>query len=103
MAWDSSRPVPWKPLARMYAIYAVIAMAVLALMRRSFDASVVTGVVFGGVFWFAIMAVAVKMGFDPLTRFRFKRPDAPAPREEAGSRPASSDAASAERAKPAPT
>lgn len=35
MAWDSTRPVPWRRLLREWAIYAVILTVVLLVARRN--------------------------------------------------------------------
>jgi hypothetical protein len=92
MAWDASRPVPWRRLVREWAIYAGIMAVVFALLLR--DAGIV-GVVAGLVL---SLPLYLLLGY-VLAKFGYERARLRAPRAE----PTTREAAPAARPKPPPT
>ncbi|HUF96758.1 MAG TPA: hypothetical protein VMM60_01440 [Ilumatobacter sp.] len=99
MAWDSSRPVPWRRLIREWLIYVGIMAAVfLIFMRDNSLIGIMAGLLVSGPLYLAFGAVLAKFGY---TRKTMKQL-----RTEAPVRGATSKAAAdplAPRPKPAPT
>ncbi|MGD9795561.1 MAG: hypothetical protein AB7V43_19010 [Acidimicrobiia bacterium] len=104
MAYDSTRPVPWKPLIRWAAVVSVLTtIAMLVLAREDFSASVLAGAVFGGVIYIAFGALLTKLGWTPPgVLSRSEREAIRAERIAARRGPAPAPIAPA-RPKPAPT
>jgi hypothetical protein len=104
VAWDASRPVPWKKLLWLFGIYAAVAVVVFSL-TGGFDAGALGGLVIGGAMYVVLATVLVKFGWDPFTRAQ-DRADA---RTAAGSESNAGGAATAvstpegPKVRPAPT
>ncbi len=104
MAWDSSRPVPWRRLFREWLIYIAIAsVAFLIILRDRLNASIFIGLFASGPMYLLFGAVLAKFGY---ARKNYK--DLRAERERSAA--AKSAAASAStpgsanaRTRPAPT
>jgi hypothetical protein len=100
MAWDSSRPVPWKRLIREWLIYVGIMAAIFLLFMR--DGSLI-GIMFGllvsGPLYIAFGAVLAKFGY---TRKTMKQLRQEAPARSSGTA-ASSAAIDGPKPKAAPT
>lgn len=100
MAWDATRPVPWKRLIREWLIYVGIMAAVFLLFMR--DGSLV-GIMFGllvsGPLYIAFGAVLAKFGY---TRRTMKQLRAETP-ERTGKADASSVVIDGPKPKAAPT
>lgn len=102
MAWDSTRPIPWKRLIREWLIYAAIMSAVfLGFFRGDNVQGAIAGVLISGPLYLGFGAVMAKFGYQ---RTRLKDI-----RASAGKRADASDTApdtagtDAARARPAPT
>jgi hypothetical protein len=68
VAWDASRQVPWAKLIKPFALYFVVANAVmLAIAPGKYGPGTFIGTVFGGVFYLLIGIVAVKFGWQPMS------------------------------------
>ncbi|MDB0005967.1 hypothetical protein N9E02_01875 [Ilumatobacteraceae bacterium] len=94
MAWDSSRPVPWRRLVREWLIYVVI-MGVILVVVVSPEGrpGAIGGLLVSGPAYLGLGAVLAKFGYQ---RDRLKRAAA---RSAAGS----DDETVAPRRRPAPT
>ena len=78
MAWDSTRPVPWRRLIREWLIYAAIMAAVFLIFFR--DASLVgamAGLLISGPLYLVFGAVLAKFGYQrkSLKQLRAERVD----------------------------
>jgi hypothetical protein len=102
MAWDSSRPVPWKRLVREWLIYVGI-MAVLFLIFFRDDplVGIFAGLLVSGPLYLLVGYVLAKFGYQRKT-LRQARAEIDSTRASARSGGASS-AGSPGRPKPAPT
>ncbi|MEO5724225.1 MAG: hypothetical protein ABIQ39_08200 [Ilumatobacteraceae bacterium] len=108
MAWDSTRPVPWKRLLREAAVFLVIGGIAFALFLKKSDVGSYVALVIGMLMFLGFSAILAKFGY---TRQTLKeiRAQAPQPRtgkrsgRRAGKRGATSQAVAATRPKPAPT
>jgi hypothetical protein len=99
VAWDATRPVPWKRLVVPFLVYAGIALVAFSFFGSSSLPGLAAGVMAGGALYIGIAVIMVKFGWNPPT---FGRPsttqaDAPA---RASSKAAPADAP---RSKPAAT
>ena len=64
MAWDSSRPVPWRRLVREWAIYAGIMAVIFALFfRDSGMAGAIVGLVLSLPLYLGLGFVLAKLGY----------------------------------------
>ncbi len=102
MAWDSSRPVPWKRLIREWLIYAAIMTAVFIVFFRGDNVvGAIAGVLISGPLYLTFGAAMAKLGYQRtrLKDVRGASKDASKPAAAASSSPADS----ATRPKPAPT
>jgi hypothetical protein len=107
MAWDSSRPVPWRRLIREWLIYVVIAATAITIYYvatdRSIDVGLFSGLLASGPMYVLFGAALAKFGYQRKT-FRDLRNERPA---AATSRSAAAGAAGATatsvRTRPAPT
>ena len=99
MAWDSSRPVPWRRLLKEWALYAVL-MAVLFVVffRDSSILGIVLGLLASGPLYIAFGYVMAKFGYQRQS-LRQARTDAAARRAA----PATGDRVGGARPKPPPT
>lgn len=101
MAWDATRPVPWRRLFKEWAIYASIMAVVFGLVLRSATAlGSALGLVMSLPVYLAFGAVLAKLGYQ---RPRLGRRD----RSTAGTSPSGSSTSgsttSPTRYRPAPT
>ena len=110
MAWDSSRPVPWKRLSVYLGIYAVAMLVITPLVTDDGLAGALPGLLFGLVLATAVLVVMAKFGWSPpILNSRAENDALRAQRAAARSAPstsgssASSGAAGSQREKPAPT
>lgn len=108
MAWDSTRPVPWRRLLREWAIYAVVLTVVLLVARRNdlrFSHFAWLPLTFP--IYLAFGVVLAKFGYQRKTlkdvRAETARRNEEREAAPRGSSSRSSYSASTGRAKPAPT
>ena len=102
MAWESSRPVPWRRLIREWLIYVVIAAALISIYYvvtdRKFDIGLFVGLFASGPAYVLFGAVLAKLGYERKT---FK--DLRANRPQASTDRVVGSTTSTGRARPAPT
>jgi hypothetical protein len=100
MAWDQSRPVPWRRLVRDWLFYVVVMVVFLAIFGQ-LEVGVLGGVLASGPIFVMLGAALAKLGYQRKTMKEL--------RAEAAARNAErtvtsgSAAATAPRARPAPT
>ena len=71
MAWDSTRPIPWKKLGFYLALYAGIVVAFFALTKPDSLVSALPGLIVGVVLAGTFMVVLIKFGWNmPMLRSR---------------------------------
>ncbi len=78
MAWDSTRPVPWKRLIREWLIYVgLMAIVFLIFMRDNSLAGIMLGLLVSGPLYIAFGAVLAKFGYTRKTmkQLRTDTPD----------------------------
>lgn len=69
MAWDSSRPIPWKQLLRLIAIFLVLFNAFLYFQLKSkYNLSTAAGTLLAGGAYLMFSIVLAKFGLDPVTQ-----------------------------------
>lgn len=99
MAWDATRPVPWRRLIRDWLLYVGIMTAVfLIVFRDRLSAGLFTGLLVSGPLFVAVGAVLAKFGYQRKT-LRDLRAESSA-RSTATT---ATTAGTASRPKPAPT
>jgi len=120
VAFDATRPVPWKRLLTFVGIYSMIVLGLFAIIRPGQVARSLPGIVVGGTVALTLMAVLTKFGWNPtMLRSKEEIAEARAQRAAAKAKPASSssgkstsrsgastageDAIEGPRPKPAPT
>ena len=64
MAWDSSRPVPWKRVSVYLGIYAAAMLVITPLVSNDGFASVIPSLLFGLVVATAVLVLLVKFGWN---------------------------------------
>ena len=107
MAWDSSRPVPWRRLIREWLIYVAIAgvaFVVYYLARgKKVEIGLFAGLLSSGPMYLLFGGVLAKFGYQRKTmkELRAQRPVAAAARS--GSTSSGSGGTGGVRARPAPT
>lgn len=104
MAWDSSRPVPWRRLFREWLIYIAIAsVAFVIILRDRLNASIFLGLFASGPMYLLFGAVLAKFGYarKSYKDLRAERERAAASKSVAAS--TSSTGSATGRARPAPT
>lgn len=106
MAWDSSRPVPYRRLLKEWLIYVAVMIAVFALVLR--DSTSVQGMAIGLVvslpLWLGLSWVLAKLGYQRKSFSDLRAARAEAAAARSSSAPTSSTTnAVASRARPAPT
>jgi hypothetical protein len=113
--FDAKRPVPWRRLLTMFALYAVVANLFLFFSDRThYGVGVIAGTLLGGVFYLALATIMAKFGWAPksMAESRAARAEMIAARQQAkaeraagGSGRGRSNAPVADngRARPAPT
>ncbi len=99
MAWDASRKVPWKKVLTPFALYAVVAVALFGIVG-GFKASLIIGIVAGGIVYAGLAALMVKFGWNP-PMFQSKE-ERLAASQAAAERRAARDAAKGKTARTAP-
>jgi hypothetical protein len=101
MAWDSSRPVPWKRLIREWLIYAAIMSAVFVVFFRGDNVlGAVAGVLLSGPLYLAFGAVMAKFGYQRTRLKDARRASKPGPDTSGTETTTDPDTP---RARPAPT
>lgn len=102
MAWDSSRPVPWRRLVREWLLYvAIMGALVLVFMRDRPLVGIFAGLFVSGPLYLLIGYVLAKFGYQRKTWGELR---AEAKRTERAGPGSGSDAATpGPRPKPAPT
>ncbi|MCU1361524.1 MAG: hypothetical protein JWN99_2813 [Ilumatobacteraceae bacterium] len=93
MAWDSSRPVPWRRLIKDWILYfAIMAVVYVFLLHDRVSAGTTMGLVASGPLFIALGAVLAKFGYTRKTLKELRAmPREPAPaRTERTSSPTSS-------------
>lgn len=79
MAWDSSRPVPWRRLAREWLIYVALMAGVFLLFFRDRPLfGIFVGLLASGPLYLGIGYVLAKLGYQRKS-FRDLRAERPAP------------------------
>jgi hypothetical protein len=64
MAWDSTRPVPWRRLVREWIVYAVIMVTVFGLFfRASVNAGAILGLAASLPMYLVVGTVLAKLGY----------------------------------------
>ena len=77
MAWDSSRPVPWKRLVREWLIYvAVMAVVLLVVFRSSNVIGAFAGLLVSGPLYLLMGFVLAKLGYQRKTLKEMRTPQA---------------------------
>ena len=101
MAWDSTRPVPWRRLVRDWLLYLAIVLVIfLIVFRDRISSSLFIGLLISGPMFVVIGAVLAKLGYQRKT-LRDLRAET-AERAAVRGRPTTTDQAGP-RNKPAPT
>jgi len=108
MAWDSTRPIPWKKLGVYLALYAGIVLAFFALTKPDNLVSALPGLTIGVILAGTFMVVLIKFGWNmPMFRSREEVAAQRAARtaQRSGGSSTSSEAGDFDgpRPKPAPT
>jgi hypothetical protein len=101
VAWDSTRPVPWRQLLRDWLIYFAIMMIVFfGVLRDRVSGGTALGLVASGPLFIALGAVLAKFGYTrkTLKQLRSMPREPAAPRAERHGTPTSSS-----RNRPGPT
>lgn len=101
MAWDSTRPVPWRRLIRDWVLYFGIMIVVfVAFFHDRMTTGTVVGLVASGPLFVALGAVLAKLGYTrkTLKQMRSEPREPAAPRAQRSPTPTSSA-----RNRPAPT
>lgn len=107
MAWDSSRPVPWRRLIREWLIYVAIAGVAFVIYYvargKKVEIGLFAGLLSSGPMYLLFGGVLAKFGYQRKTMkdLRAERPVAAAARSAGGS--AAGRSSGANRSRPAPT
>jgi hypothetical protein len=103
MAWDASRPVPWRRLIREWLVYVVIMAALFLIFFRDDSLiGILAGLIISGPLYLLLGYVLAKFGYQRKTlrtTVQAARSGGGASREPYDARPASAPA----RPKPTPT
>ncbi len=97
MAYDSSRPVPWRRLLRESFIYLVVASLAVAFIVKHPTRGTYIGLVMGMAFYVLFVAVLAKFGYERQTMRQLRE------RSRATPRKAPTSPAEPMRQRPAPT
>ncbi len=113
MAWDSTRPIPWKRLGLWLGVYAALMIGLTLLTNSNDVGSVLPGIGIGVVLAALVLVTLTKfgwklpmlMGRDEMAKARAERVAARTAARDArkGVAPASATSATGPRARPAPT
>lgn len=100
MAWDSSRPVPWRRLVREWLVYvAIMSVLFLVLFRDDPLLGIFAGLLVSGPMYLGLGFVLAKLGYQRKS-LRQARAEAQADRD--GPRRAASGASTSAPARPRP-
>ncbi len=103
MAWDSSRPVPWKRLVREWLVYvAIMSVLFLVLFRDDPLLGIFAGLLVSGPLYLGLGFVLAKLGYQRKS-LRQARAEAHASREGARSGASGASTSAPARPRPAPT
>jgi hypothetical protein len=97
MAYDSSRPVPWRRLLREATIYVVVASLAVAFIVKHPSGGTYIGLVGGMAFYVLFVAVLAKFGYERQTLRQLRERSRATPRQTPTS------VAEPVRQRPAPT
>ena len=102
MAWDASRPVPWRRLTREWLVYVLIMTVVFAVFFRDDSfVGIIAGLLISGPLYLAFGYVLAKLGYQRRS-YRELRSEARG-RTTTGSGGGASGATAPPRPRPAPT
>lgn len=102
MAWDSTRPVPWRRLIREWLIYVAVMALVFALFFRDNGLlGIFAGLLVSGPLYLALGFVLAKFGYQRKTWKELRSEGRPSPRTRGAD--ADADAVVGPKPKPAPT
>ena len=100
MAWDKTRPVPWKRLIRDWVLYIGIMTAIfLIAFRDRISSGLIVGLLISGPLFVVIGAALAKMGYQRKSLRELRAETA----ERTASQTAGAAGGSAARNRPAPT
>ena len=103
MAWDSSRPVPWKRLVREWLVYvAIMSVLFVVLFRDDSLFGIFAGLLVSGPVYLAFGYFLAKLGYQRKS-LRQARAEAHASRNAPRSAASSGSASTPGRPRPAPT
>lgn len=101
MAWDSTRPVPWKRLIRDWLLYLVIMIVVfVVVLKDQVSAGTTVGLLASGPLFVILGAVLAKFGY---TRKTMKQLRSESQSREAAKAQQPLGSAGGPRTRPAPT
>ena len=100
MAWDSSRPVPWRRLIKDWLLYLVIMTVFLIILKDNVSAGTAAGLLASGPLFVILGAVLAKFGY---TRKTMKQLRAETRAKAAHQTKPSLAPSMGPRARPAPT
>lgn len=103
VAWDSRRPVPWRRLLLLFAVYAVIATLAIAAFGGGFRVGTFLGMAVGFALYLGGAFVLVKFGWNPPALRPREAAREAAERRSATAAAKPTEARPASRGKPAPT
>lgn len=102
MAWDTSRPVPWRRLVRDWLVYVgVMSVVFVVIYRDRLTPGVFAGLFASGPIFVGIGAILAKFGYQRRTLRDLRASSRP--RGATSGPTKASPPATASRAKPAPT
>jgi hypothetical protein len=101
MAWDSSRPVPWKRLAIEWLVIAIVVGAISFFVSKNHRAANYLTIVIAAPIYIGFGALLAKFGYARKTVKELRAEDAA--RQAAKAREAATAGSTAPRPKPAPT
>ena len=102
MAWDSTRPVPWRRMINEWLVYvAIMFVVILLFFRNGSMVGIVAGLLVSGPVYLAFGFVLAKFGYQRKTLRELRSASRADDRAADEGRP--STAAASPRAKPAPT
>lgn len=106
MAWDSTKPAPWRKLTRDWCVYAVLALIGMVIWTQATERSLKLGMILGllasGPLFIALGAILAKFGYQRKTLRQLRAEDT-AKRRIAAETPERAAQPGAARVRPAPT
>ncbi len=100
MAWDSSRPVPWKRLLIEWAVISVVVILISVTVTKNTKPESFIAILLAGGVYLGFGAILAKMGYARKTLKQMRTEAAAAPPRKAGT---GTGSGSSTRPKPAPT